>query len=97
VAIVALFWPCDSLGSSINKSKSLIKIWAMLKFTEIGELTQFLRQSSSSESTFLLAIVALSWPSDSLGSAINKSKSLIKIRAVFKISIDWINLAEYLN
>ena len=97
MAIVALSWPCDGFGSSINKSKSLIEIWAMFKFTEIGKLTQFLRQSSSDEGTFLLAIVALSWPCDGFGSSINKSKSLIEIRAVLKVNISWINLTEYLN
>ena len=97
MAIVALSWPCDSLSSSVNKGVSLIKIWAMLKFTEIGELSQFLGQSSSDESSFLLAIVALSWPCDSLSSSINKGESLIEIRTVLKVNIEWISLAEYLN
>jgi len=79
IAIVTWGGVWDGPSLSINKSESLIEIWAVLKRSDIRSNILLL-----SKSIVFVAVVVDLWVWNSCGFAIIKLESLIKVWAMFK-------------
>ena len=81
LAIVASSWPWNSSSLSINKSESLIEVWAVLKTSNVGSdiLLGLLDQLIVG-----LAVVSDLWVWHTSGLSVIESHSLVKVWAVRK-------------
>ena len=97
MAVVATNWVWDGSCGTVDEGESFVEIWAVLELLDlevwkswsiVWELV-ILHQSPT-----VLAIVSLSWISNSSGGTVNECKSLVKVWASlelldFKIWKSW--------